>query len=576
MREDKKFGKKRKIVDILKGISASKKVPKGIYFLILFVYVLCIVYVNKSSRSEEIISVFGNPIPAYIFTGVYSSLSNICVIFLVVLFRRLGFFTSVFLLFAQFPMLFFSFFIRHSATVFPGLFTNVVSILGICIIFFNNRRILKYQEKIREVAVTDTLTGLPNRYACTELMNSLIKKKIKFALVSVNLNNFRSINDTLGHKAGDEMLIEIANRWRILADSGETGTYDFPARLGSDEYSFIIRAYENEEEILETIKKYEEELGRKILINNCDFFMTACFGIAEYPKDASDSGSLFSCADAALHEVKRNGDANNVLHFTPELSKTERYMAIERRIRAALDSDEIIAYLQPQYDMSHKLIGFEALARIKDENGNFISPMEFIPIAEKSGLIDRVDNVILRKAAKFIVDSNTDGKADISISSNISVLHLMKNDFIEEIKNLLDLSGADPKKIKIEITESIMIESDEKALKRIEELKELGMQVAIDDFGTGYSSLSYLHKFPASMLKIDKSFIDVMNNNESTKNYVALIISIGHILNLEVISEGVESDEQLDTLKTIGCDYIQGYVWGKPMPLDEALKLLKV
>ena len=149
----------------------------------------------------------------------------------------------------------------------------------------------------------------------------------------------------------------------------------------------------------------------------------------------------------------------------------------------------------------------------------------------------------------------------------------MKNDFIEEIKNLIDGMGVKAEDFKMEITESIMIDSDEKALQRIEEIKALGMQVAIDDFGTGYSSLSYLHKFPANLLKIDKSFIDVMNTNESSKQYVATIISIGHILNLEVISEGVETSDQIKTLEEIGCDYIQGYIWGKPMPIEEAKEL---
>ena len=569
----KKHIRKRKINDTLKSISASKKISKSIYVLLLILHALAILYTVKTTRSDEVWMIFGNPVPVSVFTGVYSSFANICVIFLVVLFRRLGFFTSVVLLFAQFPMMCASIFVRHSYTSIPGIFTNVVTIIAVSLIFANNRRIGKYQEQMREIAVTDMLTGLPNRYACSVLMGELIRKKEKFALVSVNLNNFKTINDTLGHKAGDEMLIEIANRWRILADSGETGTYDFVARLGSDEFSLIIRSYENEEEIYKTIDFYEKELERKIMILNCDFFMNACFGIAEYPNDAPDSGALFSCADAALHEAKRKGGANKVLHFTPELLKTERYLAIERRLRVALENNQIITYLQPQFDLNHVLCGFEALARLQDEDGNFISPAEFVPVAEKAGLIDKVDNSVLTQAADFLSKVNADGKNSLKISNNISVRHLMKNDFIEEIKGLLEKSGVNTRDFKIEITESIMIDSDEKALSRIEEIKKMGMQVAIDDFGTGYSSLSYLQKFPADMLKIDKSFIDVMNDNDASKKYVASIISIGHILNLEVISEGVESLEQVETLKAIGCDYIQGYVWGKPVPIEEAFKL---
>ena len=571
--DEKKYGKKRNINEVLKGISASKKIPKSVYVLLLVLYAISTFYLIANSRSEAFISIFGNPVPAPIFTGVFSSFANICIILLVVMFRRVGFFTSISLLLLQFPAQMITFFVSKTYSSIPGLFSNLVTIIAVCIIFANNRRIGKYQEKMREIAVTDPLTGLPNRYACTVLMDNLIKKNIKFTLVSVNLNNFKTINDTLGHKAGDEMLKEIANRWRILADSGETGTFDFVARLGSDEYSLVIRAYENEDDILKTISFYEKELERKIMINNCDFFMSACFGVAEYPNDAPDSGALYSCADAALHEVKRVGGSNKVLRFNAKLLKTERYLAIERRLRVVLEKDEIKPYFQPQFDMDHNLRGFEALARLQDEDGNFISPVEFIPVAENAGLIDQIDNSILRKSAKFLAEINKKGFRNIKISSNISVLHLMKNDFIDDIKSVFSEIAVNPADFKIEITESVMIDSDDKALERIEAIKSFGMQVAIDDFGTGYSSLSYLHRFPADMLKIDKSFIDVMNENEASKQYVAMIIAIGHVLNLSVISEGVETKDQLDTLKEIGCDYIQGYIWGKPLPLDEAIKL---
>ena len=574
MKEDKNIsGRRKKINETLKGISASKKISKVYYVLILLLYFAASFYTVSSTRGTGVVMIFGNPVPSNIFTGVYSSLSNICIFFLVVLFRRLGFFTSLFLIIANLPMQMISFFVRHSYNSLTGMFTTSVTLIAICIIFANNRRIGKYQEKMREIAVTDTLTSLPNRYAVTVYMEDLIKKSYKFTLVSVNLNKFKTINDTLGHKAGDEMLIEIANRWRNLADSGKPGTMDFVARLGADEYALILRGYVENEDIIKAIECYEEELERKIMINNCDFFMTARFGYAEYPKDAPDAGVLLSCADAALHEVKKNGGTNTMLRFTPELLRTEHYLAIERRLRVALDNDQIMTYLQPQYDMSHKLVGFEALARLQDEDGKFISPADFIPVAENAGLIDKVDIAVLRKAANFLSEINKDGEKNLRISSNISVRHLMKNDFIEEIKNLIDGMGVKAEDFKMEITESIMIDSDEKALQRIEEIKALGMQVAIDDFGTGYSSLSYLHKFPANLLKIDKSFIDVMNTNESSKQYVATIISIGHILNLEVISEGVETSDQIKTLEEIGCDYIQGYIWGKPMPIEEAKEL---
>lgn len=203
-----------------------------------------------------------------------------------------------------------------------------------------------------------------------------------------------------------------------------------------------------------------------------------------------------------------------------------------------------------------------------------ISPADFIPVAEKTGLVDRIDMRIFELGVGFIETVSKECSTDITLSVNISVRHLMKNSFVEDIKRVLNEHNVDPGIIEIEITESIMIDSAEKALQRIDEIKGLGLKVAIDDFGTGYSSLSYLNSLPSDILKIDKSFIDNMNLSDSSRQYVAMIISIGHILDLKVISEGVETSDQVEVLKKIGCDYVQGYVWGRPMPPEEAAALV--
>lgn len=218
--------------------------------------------------------------------------------------------------------------------------------------------------------------------------------------------------------------------------------------------------------------------------------------------------------------------------------------------------------------------GFEALARIKDSDGNFVSPGEFIPVAEKVGLIDKVDGMVFKKAAAFFSSLVKKSGLDLTLSLNASARHIMKNGFVDEIRELLENSSISPDQLEIEITESILIDSADKALQCINELRDMGVKLAIDDFGTGYSSLSYLNKIPANLLKIDKSFIDKINANESSKQYVAAIISIGHIMGLDVISEGVEDDEQIEALRSIGCDYVQGYVWGRPMMAEDAEKLV--
>ena len=254
--------------------------------------------------------------------------------------------------------------------------------------------------------------------------------------------------------------------------------------------------------------------------------------------------------------------------------KNERTLEIEKKIRDALENDRIFFNLQPQFDMSHKLRGFEVLARMTDSDGNFISPAEFIPVAEQVGLIDRVDATVFRKSAIFFGGLLKKSGADITLSVNASVRHLMKNNFLDEVRETLKISGVPASNLEIEITESIMIDSLDKAFQCIKELKNMGIKIAIDDFGVGYSSLSYLNKLPANLLKVDKSFIDKMNSGKASKQYVAAIISIGHIMGFEVISEGVEQPEQLETLRNIGCDFIQGFIWGRPLPKEEAERLV--
>ena len=210
---------------------------------------------------------------------------------------------------------------------------------------------------------------------------------------------------------------------------------------------------------------------------------------------------------------------------------------------------------------------------MRDADGNNISPGEFIPVAEKVGLIDKVDGMVFKKAGKFFGDLIKKTDLDLTLSINASVRHLMKTDFLDEIRDLLKTSDIPAEKLEVEITDSIMIDAD-KAQHRIEELKEMGIKIAIDDFGTGYSSLSYLNRFPANLLKIDKSFIDEMNKDDSSRQYIAAIISIGHVMGFDVISEGVEENDQLETLKSIGCDFIQGYIWGKPLSVEDVEKLV--
>lgn len=558
----------------LRKLSLNREAPKSAFILLLMLFAISIFLTSRIATSEDTTYLFGIPFENKSFAGIFSMMGNICLICLAMLFRKTGYFTALALLVLQFPLMYMNIIVRRNYTNIPGLFNNILIIIAITFIFFGNRKIQDYQNHIREQAVTDRLTGLPNRFACNELMQDLLWRTERFAVVSADLNNFKSINDTMGHDTGDNVLKEIATRWKDLANSLTTGTIDFVARITGDEFFLILTGYNSEEDVLTTIEAYKEELEKKITIDDCDYYMTACFGYSMCPEDSDVIDNLFTFSDAALHEVKKTGSGSRILRFTMAVLNSEDALEIERKIRAALTNDKIFCHLQPQYDMDHRLRGFEALARMKDDNGSYISPMDFIPVAEKTGLVDRIDMRVFELAVQFLDNVINETGADITLSANVSVRHLMKNNFTEDLKKVLDKYSVSPERIEIEITESIMIDSAEKALQRIDELKQLGMKVAIDDFGTGYSSLSYLNNFPTDMLKIDKSFIDNMSLNESSKQYVAMIISIGHTLDLKVISEGVESADQVMVLKDIGCDYIQGYVWGKPMLPEDAFELV--
>ena len=558
----------------LKTLSLNKEAPKSAFILLVLLYSIATFLTMRTSMMQGSMELGGQMVRYSSFSGVFSMLGNICIICMVMLFRRVGYIVSMAAIIIQLPVLIINIFVRGNMNSISGLFSSILIVGAISIIHFTYKKVLRYQQSIREQAVTDRITELPNRFACNELLTDLQRRNEPFVLVSIDLNDFKSINDTMGHDTGDQVLKEVARRWKELANSLNTETVDFVARNSGDEFMLVISEYPSKEEIENTINAYRDALEKKITIDDCDYYLTACFGYSFFPEDSEVIENIYLYSDAALHEVKKVGSGSRLLRFTPDVLNVERTLEIERKIRSALSGDKIFFHLQPQYDINHNLRGFEALARMKDDDGSFISPADFIPVAEKVGLVDRIDMRVFELSMEFLDKVSRETGTEVMMSVNVSVRHLMKNTFIEDIKRILAANNIAPERVEIEITESIMIDSAEKALQRINEIKAMGMKVAIDDFGTGYSSLSYLNNFPSDLLKIDKAFIDQMNMSESSKQYVAMIISIGHILHLKVISEGVESPDQVEVLKKIGCDYIQGFVWGKPMPPEEAGKLV--
>ena len=566
---------RRTIEDTLNRLYLKKSsAPKAGYWVLLLIYLVTSAATSATASSGADVKFAGFIVPAYIFAGVLSSLANICIILMAVFYEKLGLITSLVLIGLQLPMIISGIVMRNNITSLPGVFGDVLAIIAVLFIYFNNKKMSDYEKVLRSQAVTDILTGLPNWFACTELIDELVRREERFAVVTIDINGFKSINDAMGFEAGNRVLIEISSKWKTIADSGETGTMDFIARLNGDQFSLVVRKFDSEDEVIHTIRRYESAMNEQINNIGYDFYISASFGYAICPDDAKDMDSVISYSDMAMHEIKREGSDEHILRFTQEMLKNDHTLEFEGKIRSAIDNDGVFFMLQPQFDMSHKLRGFEALARMRDEDGSIISPGLFIPVAEKVGLVDKIDFIVFKKSAAFVGNLIRQYDLDITLSINVSVRHLMKKGFLEEMRRHLEESGFPANQLEVEITESVMIESLEKATGYIDVLREMGVQIAIDDFGTGYSSLSYLNSIPANLLKIDKSFIDGINSSEKAKLYIAAIISLGHIMGYEVISEGVEENDQLETLREIGCDYIQGYIWGKPLPMEDVEKLV--
>ena len=320
--------------------------------------------------------------------------------------------------------------------------------------FFASSHIARYKvlKRLENMSYTDAFTGLPNRFACMEHIQDLINKGGRFAIVSIDLNNFKSINDSLGFDAGNRVMIEVTDRWKSVAGREDTVTDNYLTRIAGDEFLLVISGYNSDEVLENAIRSYTDVLTDSLMVDGCELYVSSSFGYAEYPSDADTADALITRANAAMLEIKKANSSEHILRYTPDLFREWHILEIENKIRAALENDNVFFKLQPQYDMDHKLRGFEALARMKDTDGNIISPVEFIPVAEKVGLIDMVDGAVFKKAACFFGELLRKTGADLTLSINASGRHLMKSDFIEEISALLKDSGIPADHLEIEIT----------------------------------------------------------------------------------------------------------------------------
>ncbi|WP_052414428.1 EAL domain-containing protein [Paenibacillus sp. FSL R5-0345] len=434
--------------------------------------------------------------------------------------------------------------------------------------------LLDNQKYIHRLAYVDELSNLPNRLCLLESMEKYLQRPGgKFALLFLDSDNFKYINDTLGHKSGDVLIQKASKRLQSLMQEG-----DMLSRLGGDEFVVFIKDTEDREDVLNLAERIMRSFRQSFVIGESNLYVSLSVGISFYPEDGETAEQILSNADVAMYRAKEDGKGTYVVYDKSMHTAFNERMNIEKHLRSAMYNNEFEVYYQPQLDIQSGFIsGFEALIRWNSPTLGSVSPLSFIKIAEDSRLIIDIGEWVLRESCVFMKGIQDRTGVPYKISVNISIIQLFQNDFIEMVQDSLAVSGLKPSCLELEITESIFMKSfNESILGDLRFLKSKGISIALDDFGTGYSSLSYLQQLPISTLKMDKTFIDSLSEEEAnSKSFVQLIIQLGHNMGLEVVAEGVEEVSQMDFLKLIGCDKVQGYLISRPVPKQAVVELLE-
>ncbi|MDF2595603.1 MAG: sensor- diguanylate cyclase/phosphodiesterase, partial [Clostridia bacterium] len=431
-----------------------------------------------------------------------------------------------------------------------------------------NMALHDYQKTLHQMAYYDHLTGLPNRMHLYEDLSRQLKDfpDRHKALLFIDLDNFKFINDTLGHAIGDELISNIGHRLKNLLI-----TDHIISRLGGDEFIICLYQYNALDEVTSASKKIIQCLDQPFKIRNSILHITMSIGIALYPEHGTTSDELLKNADIAMYKAKARGKNRYVVYHNEMNASIKERMLIEENLRTALFHNEFRVYYQPQIDTeTQQICGFEALIRWQNKDLGVVPPLKFIPIAEETHLIIPIGQWVLKQACTFLKTLHNQGFSSLNMSVNISMLQLVQEDFIESVMEILDLTELAPRYLELEITESILMESYEAISLKLQQLRLAGIQIALDDFGQGYSSLSYLKRLPINTLKIDKLFIDNIGLSAAENELADVIVMIGRRMGLTVLAEGVETKEQLDYLKHYKCDKIQGYYFSEALPEEEA------
>ena len=427
------------------------------------------------------------------------------------------------------------------------------------------------EERFLRLAYHDALTNLPNRLNLHERLEQTIslckRSQNKFALLLIDLDRFKVINDTLGHHVGDQLLIEVARR--LLVSVRET---DIVARLGGDEFVVVLSEIESPTDAAEVADKIVQMVSAPYLISGNDMRTSPSIGICLYPDDANEIGMLLKSGDVAMYHAKAKG-RGNYQFFTEEMNQVVmKRQSIEADLRIAMERQQFELYYQPQLDLNSGLLtGVEALVRWRHPTRGLIPPAEFISVAEEMGLIVQLGSWVLREACMQLKQWQGKGMTNIRMSVNLSALQFLDKDLVEHIQAILAETGLNADCLDLEVTESMSMESPADTIAIMQLLAEGGMTLSIDDFGTGYSSLAYLKLFPIHTLKIDRSFVKDIETDTNDADICDVTVLLAHKMGLNVVAEGVETEAQLKFLLSIGCNKIQGFLISKPLPADKVM-----
>ena len=457
-----------------------------------------------------------------------------------------------------------------------GITNEAGEITNYCGIFsdLSERKTAEYELEKR--LLTDSLTDISNRFSYIERMNSLLEStstishSMQHAVYVLNIDRFKLVNDTLGHANGDAILVETAKRIQTLLKNK-----DIIARHGSDEFIITLTNVKNEREAANFAEQIISVIEQPMLINNQEVFISTSIGISMYPKDGESAEELIHCADKAMSFSKKNGRKGFAFYFDELQTDSKRVLLLDAELRKAIEKQEFELYFQPKIDLEKQEIqGLEALVRWNNKKLGFVSPAEFIPYAEETGLIIPLSEIIFSKACEAVIELQKYGHK-MPIAINISSIHFKQQNFLESIQSILERYNTPANNFEIEVTERTVMNSAAETVSKLVRLKQLGFKISIDDFGTGYSSLSYLVRFPLDCLKIDRSFIQHICSLDEKQAVVDAIIQMSHRLKMKVVAEGVEQAQQVDILRKMNCDIIQGFYYSKPLPMHELLEFIE-